>query len=134
MRSRIWALAAILALAGCGGAAQSACTTAANLVPAVVDPMTSPADGATNVPTTIGSITAPDIGHLIGLTVTLTPSSGNAVTGGQFAKSGLTNVSATIPNLAPNTRYLVTAAPYVTGVPCSGPTTVQFGSFATGPS
>jgi len=123
----------LLTLSGCAGAQSAACVAPPVSI-AVPDPMTNPAAGAANVSTTIGSITAPNVPHLAGLSVILTPSSGSALTGGTFVTSGVLNVTATVPALATNTTYHVTSSPFSSGVPCAGSSFVDLGSFTTGSS
>ena len=126
-------LATALALSACTGGGSTAPTTTptacmpgAALYPLFQDPMTQPPAGATGVSTTIGSITVPQMDHVLGATLQISPPTGGPVNGGAFVASGASSLTATVPQLQPNTVYHATA----TGVPC-GPY-FDFGQFTTG--
>lgn len=122
-------LAASIALCGCIGGGESTpqlCLPGAGSYPVLPDPMTQPAAGATNVPTTIGSITVPQMDNVLGATLQIGPTNGNLQPAGEFVMSGPVSLTATIPKLQPNTVYHTLAV----GVPC-GPD-FDFGQFTTG--
>ena len=122
-------LAASLALSGCIGGGESTpqlCLPGAGSYPVFPDPMTQPAAGATNVPTTIGSITVPQMDNVLGATLQIGPANGNLLMAGEFVMSGPVSLTATIPKLQPNTVYHTLAV----GVQC-GPD-FDFGQFTTG--
>ena len=121
---RIAVIALVLGIAACSGPAASppagptptpspGGTACPPLAVADTDPITMPANGAT------------------GVAVQLTTSSGAVLTGGVFAAGPGGTAVATIPVLAPNTTYTVSA--YATP-PCTLATEWVMGSFTTGPS
>ena len=140
---RIAVIALVLGIAACSGPAGSSPagptptpspggTACPPLAVADTDPITMPANGATGVATTIGSVSAPNAGQVAaGVAVQLTTSSGAVLTGGVFAAGPGGTAVATIPVLAPNTTYTVSA--YATP-PCTVATEWVMGSFTTGPS
>jgi hypothetical protein len=133
-------LATAIALSACTGAgsttsapapaptptATPTCQPGAALYPLFQDPMTQPPAGATGVSTTIGSITVPQMDHVLGATLQLNAPTGGPLNGGTFVASSASSLTASVPQLQPNTLYHATA----TGVPC-GPY-FDFGQFTTG--
>ena len=88
--------------------------------------MTQPPAGSAGVATTIGSVTVPVMDHLLGATLQIAPPAGSSLNGGMFVASGASSLTATVPQLQPNTVYRLSAI----GVPC-GPA-FDFGQFTTG--
>jgi hypothetical protein len=96
--------------------------------------MTSPAPGSTGVPTTIGSVVVPADGLAKAKAVlTLIGPGGFAVVGGTFQAGANGTESASLPVLAPNTTYKVTAPGNFCMPPSGDPLNDWIlGSFTTG--
>ena len=129
-----WLALTALVLCGCGGGgmAYSSSTPPKIFCTGVApqsDPMTSPAAGATGVPTTIGAIIVPVLPFVQGSSLTLETQAGQAITAGTFAPSGISSQRATVPTLSPNTTYHAV----VLNTTCGG-FLFDFGSFTTGSS
>jgi len=114
--ARLFLLASLFtALTACSGAGGSTSQSppGGHACPALAEARTAslvaPANGATGVPTTIGSVTATSDTGLAGATVNLTPSGGTPVAGGIFATASSTAVSASVPVLSAHTTYTVGA-------------------------
>jgi hypothetical protein len=106
-----------LALGGCAGAGGSAPAqppggphACPDLVVDRSAPLVQPANGATGVSTTIGSVTVTSETGLAGLQITLTPSSGSPIEGGAFAAASSSTMAATIPVLSAHTTYTVSSS------------------------
>ena len=130
----------VLVLSGCSGGG----STVANTGPTCVlhafqagAPLVFPADGAKNVPTTVGSVAVAYQAELVGTTVYLQPNGSSApdggrIAGGVFAPSvGGMTLAASIPPLASGTTYFVTASTSQGGAPCPQTTFWTFGTFTT---
>src|SRR5476651_1233270 len=80
--------------------------------------MVSPLNGATGVPTTIGSLIA--TAAFLSNPITLFPAGGTSIALGSFSPIGNTgNSSIAVPVLTPATKYTLTVTGLITG--CSGP-------------
>jgi hypothetical protein len=122
-----------VALAACsnGGSQQGQPpgTVCPTIVTVVNGTLVQPVNGATGVSTTIGSVTASSNTDMTGAQLILTPAGGVAFDGGTFAVASNVTFSATVPVLAPNTSYTVTASSHA---PCPGQVEWSIGSFTTG--
>ena len=111
-------------LGGGGGVAQ--CTVAL-----ISGTLLSPANGATGVPGSVGTISfsVSNAGMLAG-SLLLTPSGGGApITGGPITGTAA-NASAAVPALAAHTTYVATLSANLPGDPCN-PRGSLLGSFTT---
>jgi len=134
-------LVGVLALGGCAGAGGSDPAPQPSVVyecPALVidrsAPLVQPANGATGVSTTIGSVTVMAETGLAGLPIVLTPSSGSPIQGGTFAASSSSTMAATVPVLSAHTTYAVSSfSPPINGNDgsCTMGTAWTMGSFTT---
>jgi hypothetical protein len=133
-------------LAGCGGgsAAVTPATPPAPLPPCNFSEsffgdsnLVSPANNATAVPASTGSVTVSYLPDLVGLTVALwpnpsTPSQTALQYGGTFAVSGNgKTLTATIPPLTAGTRYAVQTSTLRTVGACAESVGWALGSFTT---
>jgi hypothetical protein len=125
-------VAAAVALVACAGTQQTFYACPAVVPAPIAWTMTSPANGATNVPVTVGTIVVPGGADApTGARVLLTPSGGaTAVQGGIFVAQTNGTDTASIPRLAAGTAYTVTASATSAGR-CPVTTTWNIGSFTT---
>jgi hypothetical protein len=107
------------------------------LAPLIVDSqakLVSPADGATGVPVTVGTVVfSYQNAALSGGTVQLTPSSppGSQPVTGTVQGAGPGQAQATIGDLQPATTYTVRATSSARFGPCGVPVIGNLGSFTT---
>ena len=130
---RALAVTAALISVACSGGGASQSSPPGTVCPTIVSlasgALIQPANGATGVSTTVGSVTATSSTDLRNAQLILTPAGGAAFDGGVFGDVSGTTALATVPVLSAQTNYVVTAS---SGGPCPGSVLWSFGSFTTG--
>lgn len=137
------AVLVLVGVAGCSGGGSSAPAAPPSVSPCAthvvfeLGTLISPSPNATNVPTSVGSLTVDSpvqnpTAPLAGLHVMLgVNGTSTEITGGAFTAASGTTYTASVPPLAPHTTYLVFAATTSTAPNCPSPVYYQFGSFTT---
>jgi hypothetical protein len=128
--NRVLAVGSLVAFAGCSGNGTS--TGGSVVCPALsyVATLISPASGAVNVSSTIGQIEVGNIAAGAQFVVTLTPTSGTAISQTSTASSAADGKGSTLaaPSLFSHTTYTVSLSDIGT---CHSLSTAPIGSFTT---
>jgi hypothetical protein len=128
--NHVLAIGSLVAFAGCSGSGGTAGGSVACPIPAYSATLVSPASGTASVSSAVGQIEVGNIAAGAQFVVTLTPSSGTAISQTSTASVATDGKGSTlaVPSLSSHTTYTVSLSDVGT---CHSLTTAPIGSFTT---